>query len=69
MCIRDRTFTVEYQDASGNWIKIVDHFTLHFNRWIPFPQLNITAQNLRFTKLQNQAKIGEVAIFGTPLVN
>ncbi len=63
------TFTVEYQDASGNWIKIVDHFTQHFNRWIPFPQLNITAQNLRFTKLQNQAKIGEVAIFGSPLVN
>jgi len=62
------TFTVEYQDTNGDWIKIVDYFSQYYNRWTP-TDVNITAQNLRFTKLQNQAKISEVAIFGTPVVN
>lgn len=63
------TFRVEYQDASGNWVTILEHFTQHYNRWIPATDLNITAQNLRFTKIENQAKIGEVAIFGMPVSN
>jgi len=63
------TFRVEYQDANGNWIIILEHYTEYFNRWIPAANLNIVAQNLRFTKLQNSAKIGEVAIFGTPILN
>jgi len=62
----DGLFRVEYQNSNGNWVTITDYLTLPYLEWHELNNLNLAVQYLRFTKLENSAKIGEVAIFGTP---
>ena len=62
----DDDFKVEYQNSLGNWIEITTYFTAKYNEWHALDNLNITTQHLRFTKILNPAKIGEIAIFGLP---
>lgn len=63
----DGNFKVEYQDANGNWVELFTYFTAPYNEWFKQDNLNISTQFLRFTKLNNSAKIGEVALFGLPV--
>ena len=65
----DGNFRIEYLGANDIWIEITTYYTAPYNVWTPFDNLNITTQRLRFSKLNNSAKIAEVAIFGTPLSN
>lgn len=62
-------FRVEYQDSNGNWVEIVTYYTDWYNKWMAYDNLNITTRYLRFTKLLNPAKVGEVALFGVPVSN
>ncbi len=65
----DGNFRVEYKDTNDNWVEIFTYFTWPYNEWYVQDNLNLTTQYLRFTKLENAAKIGEVALFGTPVNN
>lgn len=65
----DGQFRVEYQNSSGNWVTITNYLTVKYRQWHELNNLNLTTRYLRFTKLQNSAKIGEVAIFGIPVNN
>ena len=60
----DGHFRVEYKNSSGDWVIITDYFTLAYREWHELNNLNLAVQYLRFTKLENSAKIGEIAIFG-----
>lgn len=62
----DGQFKVEYKKNNANWEIITTYYTAGFRKWHQLNDLNLTTQYLRFTKLQNSAKVGEVAIFGTP---
>ncbi len=65
----DGVFKIEYQNNAGSWIEIGTYFTAAYNQWHAFDNLSITTQYLRFTKLENSAKVGEVVISGVPAVN
>jgi len=65
----DGKFMVEYKDDNDDWIVLANYYTLAFNKWHELNNLNLSTQYLRFTKLDNSAKIGEVAIFGLPVNN
>jgi len=63
----DGQFRVEYQNSNGNWVTITNYFTVKYRKWHELNNLDLAVRYLRFTKLQNSAKVGEVAIFGTPV--
>lgn len=61
------TIDIEYQDANGNWIALPTVTTDLYNQWQRVENLNIITRILRITKNQNQAKILEISLCGTPL--
>lgn len=65
----DGQFRVEYKNNNEDWVEITTYFTVAYRQWHELNNLNLTTRYLRFTKLQNSAKVGEVAIFGTPIAN
>lgn len=62
----DGMFRIEYLDNEDNWQLIEDYDAPLINAWYEINDLNITTRYLRFTKLENQAKINEIAICGFP---
>ena len=63
----DGKFIVEYKNNNGDWLPIANYYTLAYRKWHELNNLNLSTQYLRFTKLDNSAKIGEIAIFGLPV--
>ena len=60
------TFRVEYKDAIGNWVLLFDYYTIAYNSWVSFEELNVTTRFLRFSKLNNGAAVSEIALCGFP---
>lgn len=59
-------FSVEYLDNENNWQLIENYTTTLVNAWYEIDDLSVTTRFLRFSKLENQAKINEIAICGFP---
>ncbi|MEM1119853.1 MAG: hypothetical protein AAGJ18_05355 [Bacteroidota bacterium] len=65
----DGRFRVDYQNSNGDWVELFSYYTAPFNKWIKRDNFNVATRYLRFTKLDNSAKIAEIALFGTPVGN
>ncbi|MFT6706851.1 MAG: cephalosporin-C deacetylase-like acetyl esterase [Flavobacteriales bacterium] len=60
-------FRIEYQDIDGNWTLLEDYTTSLWEEWYEITDLNIETRYLRFTKLDDSARINEIALCGQSL--
>ncbi|MFK7807264.1 MAG: HYR domain-containing protein [Saprospiraceae bacterium] len=60
-------FRIEYKDLNDNWVLLENYSTSLWQEWYEIGNLNIDTRYLRFTKLDNSARIREIALCGQSL--